>query len=1371
MTESTKCPQCSGEMPANFPPGVCPACLLKQGMSPSTLTGAAGEGSGASGSGSNVGGRRHSWTPPTPAALAPKFPQLEIAELLGQGGMGAVYKVRQKELDRWAALKILPDEVASDPNFAERFQREARALAQLSHQHIVTVYEFGQRDGVFFLLMEFVDGVTLRQAGRAGQVAAQDALGIVTQLCDALQFAHEEGIVHRDIKPENILIDKRGRVKIADFGLAKLLGKQPNFPTLTGMHQIMGTPVYMAPEQMEGTKGVDHRADIFSLGVVFYELLTGELPLGRFAPPSQKYSLDVRLDEVVLRTLEKEPDRRYQQASEVKLDVETIRSQPVAAKASPSKMPQPAWSFVRLAFLAFLALMTTFAGLVTFLLIMSFRWYSIAQISSEGATPVQPMNTSAAQQQQAAAQRYVADVQFQKQEQERQKQLEEAARDPYEVNAVVQFKSDGVKLHPQAFGTAEMTGEQRVALEKILNDVHRSYLKAEADHSQFAMDAGIQTTTIGRFDEDLAKLENELWTAVDTQLPIVVQKLLRQRLPLYADSNTPMPLAMHASSQDPFAGGGAGMMMATPPAAMGSAMGGSAMSGMAGGMSGIGTGGPIATSNLRYQQLLGWKQTRLPLRITIRAQGKWRRWEIGVEGIGPPTIGPSGQAIYPKTYTVLDSGEAPELPSSLKRFWREAGSGGAPVPAVGFSFNSSNANELAAPHDTPEAVFQRASRAYAVREWHRFADCFTEDARDELAIEQLFGAAKVYAQTEFAISSGAEPSQETLNRSSQYEEFVQSLEDTFPNFRLQSPEAEEKMDAVTEKLLQNLYSRTERRAIAVQFLRELFGNQSRDYFMLSMEFFHSALPHRGGFEDLKLAPFDKPDPTTAFGTYIAKGTEKRQPIWFKRKDPGSGWKIDGLVDVSILNQSGVSEAQPTTPATAMLYTDRQKRDWHTLSNFITEDGRDEWVFEQLSGYTGIVEYFDRISQQGEIPPLEQVLTVKHGRRLLDSISRAFPDLKLNSEERRAKLRELDGKLMKDELTPRERQTLRVGYVRDVFGDHSVKLFELVASAVPSIDSLMPKEVDFDQPIQGSVEEKEYGATFVRFGEASRSSVPSPNERQVERHPVTFKLIGGKLKVDSIVGRGAQTRLDFSEWAVKLNRERLDEILNEFDALRAASDTPWKQVETWTTQLLKLFETPADKGRIHWMAAHVYGQSDIRGHGADVIRHAQEALKYERDPVQRGWLYMYLGDAAGLVQKKEEATRWYLKGYFELLAFDLPEKAPELPTVGKFRGLVASPSENPNEDNQIVFEVLQAAEVKARKEAELVRDLVSRRNIHIQQLQNLWGRDYVEGSDAEKSLKKLATEILREDDAVMKLIHTVWPKSDPLQKPFKGINQT
>ncbi len=155
------------------------------------------------------------------------------------------------------------------------------------------------------------------------------------QICEALQFAHDEGIVHRDIKPENILIDKKGRVKITDFGIAKILGAPAGKISLTGVRTVMGTPHYMAPEQMEKPQSVDHRADIYSLGVVFYEMLTGELPLGKFQAPSQKVHLDVRLDEVVLRSLEKEPGRRYQQASEVKTRVETIASTPAPAVVVP----------------------------------------------------------------------------------------------------------------------------------------------------------------------------------------------------------------------------------------------------------------------------------------------------------------------------------------------------------------------------------------------------------------------------------------------------------------------------------------------------------------------------------------------------------------------------------------------------------------------------------------------------------------------------------------------------------------------------------------------------------------------------------------------------------------------------------------------------------------------------------------------------------------------------------------------------------------------------------------------------------------------------------------------------------------------------
>lgn len=264
--------------------------------------------------------------PPTIDKLAEIFPALQIIEFIGAGGMGAVYKARQEGLDRIVALKILPAEFGHDVKFALRFTREARTLARLSHPNIVSVYEFGNIDETYYFLMEYVDGSTLRDVVAARTLTPEHALAIVPHLCDALQYAHDKEVVHRDIKPENILMAVDGSVKIADFGLSRILGNESQQDVLTGTHQVMGTPRYMAPEQLEGSHGVDHRADIYSLGVVFYEMLTGELPIGRFAPPSEKVEIDVRLDEIVLRTLEKEPQRRYQHASQIKSDVQSIAS-------------------------------------------------------------------------------------------------------------------------------------------------------------------------------------------------------------------------------------------------------------------------------------------------------------------------------------------------------------------------------------------------------------------------------------------------------------------------------------------------------------------------------------------------------------------------------------------------------------------------------------------------------------------------------------------------------------------------------------------------------------------------------------------------------------------------------------------------------------------------------------------------------------------------------------------------------------------------------------------------------------------------------------------------------------------------------------
>jgi len=326
METNKICPNCRKPLPPDVPLGLCPECLIKSGFPTGTEPGMAGGAAGAR------------FVPPPVGEIAPLFPQLEILGLIGRGGMGAVYKARQPALDRLVALKVLPPAVASDPGFAERFNREARALARLNHPNIVAIHDFGKAGALHYLLMEFVDGANLREIEQAGKLSPEQALTIVPQICEALQFAHNEGIVHRDIKPENLLLDKKGRVKITDFGIAKIVGAPAGKVSLTGVRDVVGTPHYMAPEQIEKPQTVDHRADIYSLGVVFYEMLTGELPLGKFQPPSFRthgMQIDVRLDEVVLRSLEKEPERRYQQVSEVKTRVETIANTNAPAAAPP----------------------------------------------------------------------------------------------------------------------------------------------------------------------------------------------------------------------------------------------------------------------------------------------------------------------------------------------------------------------------------------------------------------------------------------------------------------------------------------------------------------------------------------------------------------------------------------------------------------------------------------------------------------------------------------------------------------------------------------------------------------------------------------------------------------------------------------------------------------------------------------------------------------------------------------------------------------------------------------------------------------------------------------------------------------------------
>lgn len=345
------CPRCGRPVPVGSPLGACPHCLLAVGL-PTGLDGSTPDG------------------PPTPSPeeLAPEFPGLDIVALLGRGGMGAVYKARQRDLDRLVALKILRPGLDAEPGFAERFTREARALARLNHPGIVTLYEFGRSSaGRYFILMEFVDGVNLRGLLSAGRLSPREALAIVPPLCDALQYAHDLGLVHRDIKPENLLVDRLGRIKIADFGIAKLTTSTatPTAPTgatdapdtLIGHSSRQtsasnaledighsaeggGTPAYMAPEQKERPAEVDHRADLYALGVVLYQMLTGELPApGQLQPPSRRAQIDVRLDEIVLRALAADPARRYATATEFKTRIETIPATPAPPPPTPAAPP------------------------------------------------------------------------------------------------------------------------------------------------------------------------------------------------------------------------------------------------------------------------------------------------------------------------------------------------------------------------------------------------------------------------------------------------------------------------------------------------------------------------------------------------------------------------------------------------------------------------------------------------------------------------------------------------------------------------------------------------------------------------------------------------------------------------------------------------------------------------------------------------------------------------------------------------------------------------------------------------------------------------------------------------------------------------
>ncbi len=289
------CPVCSTPLRVD---GICSKCLLKLALesrqSPSSMI-----------SSDNL------------RQLDSSFPHLSILRMVGRGGMGTIYHARQTSLDRDVALKIIDRSISNNTTFLDRFEREAKALAKLNHPNIVSVFDYGNTsDGQAYFIMEFVHGLNLREAMQSMPIDLSHSTEIVCSVATALTYAHTKGVIHRDIKPENILLSDDGSIKLADFGIAKINNAAAE-KKITATRQVLGTVHYLAPEQLEASNEVDHRVDIYALGVVFYELLTKQLPVGNFEPPSHlNPAIHRDLDSVILKSLSRKPSLRFQTVEE-----------------------------------------------------------------------------------------------------------------------------------------------------------------------------------------------------------------------------------------------------------------------------------------------------------------------------------------------------------------------------------------------------------------------------------------------------------------------------------------------------------------------------------------------------------------------------------------------------------------------------------------------------------------------------------------------------------------------------------------------------------------------------------------------------------------------------------------------------------------------------------------------------------------------------------------------------------------------------------------------------------------------------------------------------------------------------------------------
>jgi eukaryotic-like serine/threonine-protein kinase len=305
----TTCGTCGYTFESNrMPGGLCPRCLLLDFHAGRDESPQAADAKGF----------------PADEELAAELPGFELIAVLGRGGAGVVWSAVERELNRTVAIKVLHN-VSRDLDFVDRFVREARVMAMLNHPNIMSIYSFGRtRSNHCYLVMEMVEGRDLNKLMDQGPLSPSQIAAIAYDVCSALCHAHQQGCVHRDIKPGNILIDSSGRVKVADFGLARMAVTDIS-TTLTARGWAVGTPHYIAPEQARGHGLEDQRADIYSVGVMLYQMLTGKLPRGMFQRPSAQRRVDRRYDRIVIKCLQEDPAKRYQSMNQLLTDLQPIR--------------------------------------------------------------------------------------------------------------------------------------------------------------------------------------------------------------------------------------------------------------------------------------------------------------------------------------------------------------------------------------------------------------------------------------------------------------------------------------------------------------------------------------------------------------------------------------------------------------------------------------------------------------------------------------------------------------------------------------------------------------------------------------------------------------------------------------------------------------------------------------------------------------------------------------------------------------------------------------------------------------------------------------------------------------------------------------